>query len=105
MFRTNLSRCATWAAGGTRVRGLLFVWIGVLLDYLTTWIGLQNNFIELNPRASPAIYGLIATLALLLIEFLRTSSNRRALTAYRRFVTSMVFYPFLHNLLALNGVI
>jgi len=89
----------------TKMKVLIGVWIGVFLDYITTWIGVQNSFKEINPHPSPVTYGFITTLALLAFELLKTSSDKKTLEAFRVLVTSMVFYPFIHNILALNRII
>lgn len=92
----------TWL---TKMKGLIRVWIGVFLDYITTWIGVQTSFTEANPHASPLTYGLITTLAFLVFELLRNSCSRRTLEAFRLLVTSMVFYPFIHNVLVLSCIL
>jgi hypothetical protein len=87
------------------MKGLIGVWTGVFLDYLTTWIGFQYSFTEANPHASPLTYGLITTVAFLVFELLRNSCSQRILEAFRLLVTSMVFYPCIHNVLVLSRIL
>ncbi len=89
----------------TNMKGLIGVWTGVFLDYLTTWIGLQHSFSEANLHAFPLMYGLVTTAAFLVFELLRNSCSQRTLEAFQLLVMSMVFYPCIHNVLVLSRII
>jgi hypothetical protein len=87
------------------MKELIRVWTGVFLDYITTWIGIRHSFTEANPHASPLTYGLITTLAFFVFEMLRNSCSRRILDTFKILVTSMVFYPCIHNVLVLLRIL
>ena len=80
----------------------ILTFLGVVLDYVTTEMGLSRGFVEINPNVS-FINLFLSVTALLFFVYYAIPDFKYKLH-YMVFISAFTFFPCIHNSLVLAGV-
>lgn len=80
----------------------VLTFLGVVLDYVTTVVGLSRGFVEINPNVSFINLFLTVTALLLFVYYFIPDFKYKL--HYMVFISVFTLFPCIHNSLVLAGL-